>query len=1499
MIKQAEKEYSPYELEKRIRDFWKRSKAYRKTKQSRKEGEDYFFLDGPPYTTESAHLGTAWNKIIKDLIVRFRRMHGYNVRDQPGYDMHGLPIEVQVERSLGIMNKKQIEELGIKKFVDTCRDFALQFQEKMTQQFEELGVWMDWDKPYRTIENSYMEGAWWTIKKAHEKGLLDQAQRVLQWCPRCETALAEAEIEYFDETDPSLFVMFPLVDREDEYILVWTTTPWTLPANLAAAVHPNLDYAKVLVTREGSRQYVWLYEGNVEQVMGTPDVLNYDVKETVSGKELVGLEYKHPLANNVPYLDEIRGNWVHKVLASDIVTDEFTGIVHMAPGHGPEDFDIGIQHDLPAFCPVDERGYFTTDAGDYRTMHVREANRKIIDDLTASGALFNEEDITHRYGHCWRCQTPIIYRVTEQWFLKVKGLKDKMLKEVDKIQWTPEWAGASRQYDWVQNARDWCISRQRYWGIPLPIWKCECGEMTVVGSSKELSEGENYVEGMDLHRPSIDSVVLTCPACKKEVHRITDILDVWFDSGVCSWAQLGYPGRRDEFKRWWPARWITEAPDQTRGWFYSQLGAGVIAFDRAPYESVLVHGWLNDSEGLPMSKSRGNTIEPSGIVHEFGADALRFYLLRTSAPWEDISFQTDEVKNAKRTLNILWNVQRFASTYMAIDDFDPEEWSLDSLSDHMRPEDRWILSRLQKVKILAEEELESYNIHKACREVEDFILNDLSRWYVRLIRSRTWLEEADRSKLSAYKVLHECLTTIAKISAPITPHIAEAIYQNLDGTALTVHMCDWPEADESLIDSKLENQMETIQEIVEVVLKVRQKQGLKLRWPVRKITVKPADASAYEAFDVLRDVFANQTNCKELDILQPGQDFDDYVLQVKPKEAAIGKAYKQWSSKIATLLESRPAEVVAKEIRKGQYVLGIEGHVIRVDPEMVEIGMKLPKNVVSVAHDKGEIFVDMEITPEIRGEGFARETIRRIQEMRKEIDLDVEDFVSTKIKGGEELLRLVAKWKDFIATETRSRDLHLSKVDIDEEYVVEWNIEGEVVTIGITPLYMKEALNTFTQIPGINEKKAVLMYDAGYNSLASLEQATSGELGKIEGMDELDVRRIESFLSLSLEERAFRAFVCPFCDIDLSSGTTVCPRCGESIEEEKHICPECKNEVSAEALICEHCGAQLMEVAAATVIKDKIDTLTHIGGVSVENAEWLLSKGYDYDRLAGADLEEIRQVEGIRESLAFLLADHFGKVEHVCPLCGTKVEADATVCRRCGTSLVPVEGEPEEAPPVEAEAPEELPPEEAVPEEAPLLEVEEPVEDLVEEAAEEPEPKPVPEGLEVEVEEPPIADAEIEIPDLNDAFTYLVKEERSDYTFRMLLKGIEKGKPGFCVTRIYPDKVREAHGLEDVPILWLSNVGKEDSVRPKDLEKLSLSLEQFITKKSGIVLLDGIEYLITNNNFITVLRLIQSLRDQIAINRSILLISVNPATLDEHQLNLLEREVDTVLGPYP
>ncbi|MFQ5837582.1 MAG: isoleucine--tRNA ligase [Thermoplasmata archaeon] len=1049
MIKQAEESYAAPQLEERIQSLWSESQAYERTKEHRKRGERFPFIDGPPYTTGSVHVGTARNKIIKDTVLRWLRMHGYHVRDQPGYDMHGLPIEVQVERALGIRNKRQIEEeVGVSEFVKTCRDYALERLQRMTEEFRAMGIWMDWDRPYMTITNDYVEAAWWTLRRAHERGLLVRAKRSLEWCPRCETPVAGNEIEFWDVRDPSIYVEFPLEDSSGS-LLIWTTTPWTLPSNLAVAVNPEFTYAKVRYGSQEGENRIWLVDENVDRVMESAGITDYEVVEKAKGSQMVGLRYRHPLLDQVPIQQDFEGEWVHRVLSSETVTPEFTGLVHIAPGHGPEDFEIGLQNGLDPFSPIDSAGRFTSEGGKYAGLPTKEANERIMTDLDGEGLLFHREEMIHRYGHCWRCDTPILYRATDQWFIRVTQVKDKMLSEVARVGWTPEWAGSARQYDWVLNAKDWTISRQRYWGIPMPIWECPRGHQRVVGSADELKEGEGYEEGTDLHRPRIDGVRLRCEECGQWMSRVPDVLDVWFDSAVASWASLGYPKRKEEFEQWWPCRWIVEAHDQTRGWFYSQLGAGVVAFDRCPYDSVLMHGWVWSPEGEAFSKSRGEALTPQEVADQFGMDAFRLYELKAAPPWDDFAFHWEEAKNAHRTLNILWNVHRFATLYMSLDAFDPSRHSLGELQSQMLPEDRWILSRLQAVICDVSQTFSSYDLHRATRIVEDFIVKDLSRWYVRLVRDRTWVEGESPLKLCAYRVLYDVLIDIAKLIAPACPFIAEAIYQDLGGPLPTIHMEDWPSPHPELRDEDLEGMMSRVRTFVEKVGRLRQSRNYKLRWPVAKVVIAPNDEATKAALNNLRDIFVGQANAKEVEILSPGEVWEELVLTLTPQEPTIGKKYKSWLPSIIEALSKADPEEVKRAVEKGSYEVHIQPGPLQITADMVSFEHRVPDGFVACQTSDGLVYVDFRRTPEIEAEGYARELVRRIQQMRKEMDLSVEDYVKAEIQCSHRLEKFFDGWRDYICRETRSRDVSI-KARPRGTHVKEWDLEGNKVVIGLT-----------------------------------------------------------------------------------------------------------------------------------------------------------------------------------------------------------------------------------------------------------------------------------------------------------------------------------------------------------------------------------------------------------------------------------------------------------------
>ncbi len=1028
--------YSHRDVEREISEFWEKEGIYDKIKN---RGEKtFFFVDGPPYTTGRIHLGTAWNKVIKDTILRYKRMMGYRVMDTPGWDMHGLPIEVKVEQILGFKTKRDIEDYGIDRFVSRCMDFALKNKDAMTKQFKDLGVWMDWKNPYMTVKSEYINSAWWTIKKAYEQGLLERKLRVVNWCPRCETALADAEVEYMEREDPSIYVKFPI--DGNTYIVIWTTTPWTLPANMAVAVHPEFEYAKVLATKDGRKEYLIVAKGLVDEVM-SKYYDSWEIVETFSGEDLYGIEYVHPLTDEVP----IQKSKKHRILNAKFVTYENTGCVHIAPGHGLEDFELGLEEGLEIFNPVDDRGVFKDEAGKYAGMNVFDANRVIIEDLRRKGLLLAEEKIYHRYGHCWRCKTPIIYRATEQWFLNVSKVRGKMLEEIERVIWIPEWAGRSRFRDWIENARDWCISRQRYWGIPIPIWICErCGRLKVVGSVDEVP----WKDDLDLHRPKIDEVTFECE-CGGLMRRVKDVFDVWFDSGVASWGTLGYPlkMRNEDFFKVWPAEFITEGHDQTRGWFYSQLFASVISFGKAPYKTVLMHGFTLDEQGRKMSKSLGNVVEPEEVVEEIGVDAFRMYIL-SSAPWEDLRFSWDEAKNVLRHLNVYWNAVRFAYTYMSLDKHLLSEEKIreilgtdkafDQIKDH---ENRWILSRLESLNKLACEAMERYQLHRVVRAFLDFVVEDFSRWYIQLIRPRVWVERDDPLKLLTYLTLLRVIEKSVKIIAPFAPFLAEFIYQKFvkefKDCEESVFMERYPEAEERFIDEDLERGMTIVREIFESVSSARQKARRKLRWPLRRVVIESRDEEVRRAVKMLEGIVKAQCNVKEVEVMD---EFEKEIV-VKPNYKVIGRVLRNRVKDFVRYLESLSREELEK-ISDGT----VEFDGIKLE-NAVTLEYKVPEGYEVAEFSRGRVYVYTVLDEDLKREAYARELVRRIQEMRKELDLDVEEFISVKVNFDS---KLVEGWVDYIKRETRAIKLDFGKPE--GGYIKEWEIDGMKVAIGIEKL---------------------------------------------------------------------------------------------------------------------------------------------------------------------------------------------------------------------------------------------------------------------------------------------------------------------------------------------------------------------------------------------------------------------------------------------------------------
>jgi len=1032
--------YDPHDVEPDVKEYWDETDAYEKTKEAHADDPDMYFLDGPPYTSGQMHLGTAWNKTLKDAVVRYLRMRGHNVTDRPGYDMHGLPIEVKVEEELGFENKGDIEEYGVENFIEECKTFAEDNLDAMNDDFRSMGVWMDWEDPYRTVSNEYIEGAWWGFARAYDRGLVEKGKRVINQCPRCETSIADAEVEYEDIESPSIYVRFPLDDEEGS-LVIWTTTPWTIPANLYVAVDGDAEYSKVRAEKDGDAEVLYLASECVEDVLRAGRYDDYEVLDTFEGDDLVGNKYEHPLADEVPEqngLDSEDG--VHEVYTADFVETDRTGLVHAAPGHGVDDFETGQEHGLPAFSPVGPDGVYTDDAGVYAGKFVREANPDVIEGLRENGYMLSEGTHEHRYGHCWRCDTPIIFTATDQWFITVTDIKDRLLKEIERSDWYPDWARDSRFRDWVENARDWNVSRQRYWGIPIPIWACDEGHRTCVGTRDELDElalGDVDTDELDLHRPDVDDVRVECEDCGAPAERVPDIFDVWLDSAAASWAALDYPSDEEGFERYWPSDLIIEAHDQTRGWFWSQLGMGVSALDEIPYRDVVMHGHALDEDGRKMSKSLGNIVTPQEAIDRYGVDPLRCFLLSHDQQGEDMRFSWDEIEEKQRTLNVFWNTYRFPLPYMRLDGFDPDGTALEEAETTVV--DDWVLSRLQTVEKQYIEHMDDYEIHKAQEELLDFVTEDVSRFYVQVVRPRMWEEEDSPSKLAAYATLYAVLEETTRMLAPFAPHLAERVYDNLgDEDVTTVHALEFPTPDEDLRDEQLEDDLGVLRRVEEAAANARQQAERKLRWPVRRVVVE-TDEEVREALERRQELFLDRVNAYELETTD---DWDELVEVAEPQMGVIGPEFGGDAEKVMNAVRGRPRD----EVKSG---VEVDGEEVVLDDGMVEYVEETPEDVEGAEFEGGTVYVDVSLDDEIRAEGYAQELVRRVQEMRKELELDVEQRIRVSFEvDDDEVLGLAMQKEEYILEETRADSVE-GEDDLEPDAVEDWDVEGVGVRVAV------------------------------------------------------------------------------------------------------------------------------------------------------------------------------------------------------------------------------------------------------------------------------------------------------------------------------------------------------------------------------------------------------------------------------------------------------------------
>ena len=1036
MYKKVSTDMNFVEREKQVEKFWEDNQIFEKSMKVREGNPSYVFYDGPPTANGKPHIGHVETRVIKDMIPRYRTMKGYQVPRKAGWDTHGLPVELEVEKKLGLDGKDQIEKYGVEPFIEQCKESVWKYEGMWEDFSHTVGFWADMKNPYVTYHNDYIESEWWALKEIWKKGLLYEGHKIVPYCPRCGTPLSSHEVAqgYKDVKERSAVVRFK-VKGEDAYILAWTTTPWTLPSNVALCVNPDEDYVKV--TSKGYTYY--MAAALVDTVLGE----GAEVLEHYQGKDLEFKEYE-PL---FPYAEKRIGNKkAYYVVCDTYVTlTDGTGVVHIAPAFGEDDSKVGHRYDLPFVQLVNEKGEMTEETP-WAGTFCKKADMAVLQALEDKDLLFDAPLFEHSYPHCWRCDTPLIYYARETWFIRMTAVKEDLIRNNNTINWIPESIGKGRFGDWLENVQDWGLSRNRYWGTPLPVWQCECGHQDCIGSIEELKEkADNCPDDIELHRPYIDAVTIKCPKCGKEMHSVPEVIDCWFDSGSMPFAQHHYPFENKEtFEKQFPAQFISEAVDQTRGWFYSLLAISTLLFNKAPYENVIVLGLVQDENGQKMSKSKGNAVDPFDALQTYGADAIRWYFYTSSAPWLPSRFAGKTVVEGQRKfMGTLWNTYAFFVLYANIDNFDATKYSLEY--DKLAVMDKWLLSRLESTVKAVDDNLANYRIPEAAKALQSFV-DDMSNWYVRRSRERFWAKGMEQDKINAYMTLYTALVTVAKAAAPMIPFMTEDIYQNLvksiDASAPeSIHLCDFPEVHENWIDPKMEEDMADLLEIVVMGRAARNTANIKNRQPIGTMYVK----SEFQLSEFYKEIIEDELNVKEVVFKDDIADFISYSF--KPQMRTVGPKYGKLLNKIKTVLSELDGNKAMAELKStGELKLDIDGQEIVLLEEDLLIDMAQMEGYVSESDHTITVVLDTNLTPELIEEGFVRELVSKIQTMRKEAGFEVMDKIRVYAKDNDKIVDIMKNHGDEIKSEVLAEDIVTGET---KGYEKEWNINSEKVTMAV------------------------------------------------------------------------------------------------------------------------------------------------------------------------------------------------------------------------------------------------------------------------------------------------------------------------------------------------------------------------------------------------------------------------------------------------------------------